>query len=113
MPRSRPAAEAPVTNRLAADWPEGSGISRTLTAVSAASSLLANGDFDDEDDLANAPDDWIASVATIGTTLKMTDYEVQEIVVSGTPTSGTWRIHWTNQASEAQTTARPVVRCQR
>ena len=92
-------------DRLAHDWPLGSGISRGLTAVSAASSLLTNGDFEDEDDRANSPDGWVVSVGTVGTTLKITDTEVQQIVVTGPPTAGTYTISVTNAAGKVQTTA--------
>lgn len=97
--------EPAVADMLSASWPGGSGISRSITAVTAANSLLGNGDFDDEDDVANAPDEWIVSVGTIGTTIKMTDYEVQEIAITGSPSAGTYIINWTNPASVAQSTA--------
>lgn len=91
-------------NRLSDAWPRGSGCSRQLSAVSAAASLLANGDMEDEDDVADAPDDWIVSVGTIGTTLKMTNVEIQTVVISGTPTAGSYVLHYTNPASKVQTT---------
>lgn len=94
-----------VTDRLSSDWPGGSGINRSFQATDAANSLLANGEFEDEDDVANAPDGWIVSVGTIGTTLKITDLEVQTITVTGTPTTGTYTIDVTNAASKVQTTA--------
>lgn len=86
------------------NWPDGSGVSTTLTSVSAASSLLANGDMEDEDDIANAPDDWNVIVGTIGTTIKMADVEVQTIAISGTPTSGYYRLTWVNQNNQSRTT---------
>jgi len=94
-----------VADKLSQDWPAGSGITKTITAIDAAGSLLLNGDFDDEDDVANAPDDWVISVGTVGTTLLMTDYEVQRIVVSGPPTAGTYVVNWTNQSGKVQSTA--------
>lgn len=89
---------------LSEKWPRGSGCSRTISCVDAASSLIANGDMEDEDDRTDAPDDWIVSVGTIGTTLKMTDLEVQTVVISGTPTGGTYTLSWTNAAGKVQTT---------
>lgn len=76
------------------DWPAGSGVSAGVVATDAASSLLANGDMEDEDDTDNAPDDWIISVGTIGTTIKMTNVEVQTLTVTGSPTAGhyIWQI---------------------
>lgn len=97
--------EARVSDRLSHDWPGGSGITRSFQAIDAADSLLPNGDFEDEDDRANAPDDWIVSVGTIGTTLKITDVEVQEIAITGPPTAGTYTISVTNAAGKVQTTA--------
>ena len=85
-------------------WPQGSATNRTLAAIDAASNLLLNSDFEDEDDIANAPDDWIVAVGTIGTTLKMTDVEVQQIVVTGTPSAGWYTISWTNPSSKVLTT---------
>ncbi len=94
-----------VADRLSQDWPKGSGCNRAITATDAANSLLANGDMDDEDDRANSPDDWIVSVGTIGTTLKMTDYEVQTITVTGPPTAGTYVINWTDNNSKVHSTS--------
>jgi len=91
-------------DRLAHDWPLGSGASRGLTAVSAENSLLTNGDFEDEDDRANSPDGWVVSVGTIGTTLKITDVEVQQYVVSGPPTAGTYVINLTDANGKVQST---------
>lgn len=89
---------------LSADYPKGSGASASISAVSAANSLLANGDFEDEDDVANAPDDWIVSVGVIGTTVKMTDVEVQTVAIGGTPTSGYYRLLYTNALGDVQIT---------
>lgn len=91
---------APVSapSRLDYDWPLGSGASTSISCIDASSSLLANGDMEDEDDIANAPDDWYFAVGTIGTTVKMTDLEVQTVVISGTPTAGYYRLLWTNSA---------------
>lgn len=100
--------DAAVADRLSSDWPGGSGAGRSVTAIDAANSLLANGDFDDEDDRANTPDDWILSVGTIGTTVKMTDYEVQSLTVTGPPTAGTYTISWQDPDGETHTTA-PLV----
>lgn len=95
---------AAVQSKLSSDWPGGSGLGKSISATDAASSLLGNGDFDDEDDRANTPDEWVLSVGTIGTTIKMSDYEVQAIAVTGTPTTGTWTISWSNGSSKTQTT---------
>lgn len=97
--------QAAALNSLDHDWPRGSGVGTSVSAISAASSLLANGDFEDEDDLANAPDDWHFPVGTIGTTVKMTDVEVQTVAISGTPTGGYYRLLWTNADGKNAATA--------
>lgn len=92
-------------SKLDADYPAGSGLSgTTITAIDAASTLLGNGDFDDEDDIPNVPDEWHLSVGTIGTTIKMTDYEVQTLTVTGTPTTGTYQLSWSNPDSDVLVT---------
>lgn len=85
-------------------WPQGSDGRGILPVTSAASSLLANGDMEDEDDVPNRPDDWIVSVGTIGTTILMTDVEVQTVIISGTPTGGHYLLHWTSPNGDALTT---------
>lgn len=89
---------------LDARWPRGSGVKIGISGVDATASLLANGAMEDEDDVPNAPDDIVFSVATIGTTVKMTDVEVQTITITGTPIGGHYLIHWTDPDSNAQTT---------
>lgn len=86
----------PLVSLLNTAWPRGSGAGKTLAVADAASSLLLNGDMEDEDDVANSPDDWIVSVGTVGTTIKMTDVEVQTLTVTGTPTTGyyLWQISY-------------------
>lgn len=93
------------SNALSEQWPRGSGCRKTISCTDAAASLLANGDMEDETLVTDAPDGWIVSVGTIGTTLKMTDVEVQTVVISGTPTGGTYTLSWANAAGKTQTTA--------
>ena len=58
--------EVAQSNKLAADWPLGSGASHTLTCVDPANDdVLTNGDF--EDFTANLPDSWTADVGVAGT----------------------------------------------
>lgn len=97
--------EASLTDRLSSQWPKGSGARTTLTGITAAGSLLSNGGMDDEDDRTNTPDDWIVETGTIGTTLLMSDYEAQTVIISGTPTSGTYVLIYTSVDSDVQTTA--------
>jgi hypothetical protein len=98
--------KAPVAarNLLSESWPAGSGKSATVT-VTTGGGLITNGGFEDEDDQANFPDDWIKVLGTIGTTIKLTDVEVQTVAISGTPTDGYYTLSYTNAASQVQTTA--------
>jgi len=89
-------------------WPQGSGTDGSITSKRAASAdnLLANGDFETEDDNEDdLPAGWLAPVATLGTTLKLSAIEEQTVAISGTPTGGYYTLSWTNAAGESQTTA--------
>jgi len=88
-------------------YPSGSAVSRTLTSNIADSSgnLVTNGSFADED--ANAeylPDGWIATEATLGVTLQLTDVEVQTVTINGTPTSGFYRLLFTDSEGRTYST---------
>jgi len=100
--------EVAESDRYSADWPKGSGSSRTVAAGEPSGGLLLNGGMDDEDDRANTPDDWILDVGVIGTTVKMTDYEAQTVIISLTPTSGYYTLTYTDVNSKAQTTV-PII----
>lgn len=101
------AGEPAADSLLSHEWPLGSGAAASLAAVSAASSLLSNGDMEDEDDVADAPDDWYFSVGTIATTVKVTNVEVQTIAITGTPTGGYYTLLWTN--ADGDTTATDIL----
>lgn len=90
---------------LSHEWPAGSGTATTLSTVLASAGLLTNGDFEDESDVTDAPDDWEVVVGTVGTTIKMTNIEVQTVTISGSPTSGTYVLHWTDPNGNAWTTS--------
>jgi len=96
----------PATSPLAWNHPQGSGATRTIPSLQAnAQNLVPNGTFEDED--ANAtdlPDQWIASVATLGTTLRLTDIETQTVTISGTPTGGYYLLKWTDSNSQVHWT---------
>lgn len=86
-----------VGDRYSQAWPGGSGTNVTLTPVSAAASLLSNGDFQDVT-YTNSPDNWIVVVGTIGANVLMTVPEVQQVVVTGTPSAGYYVGRWVNPA---------------
>jgi len=96
---------APVaqSNRLASDWPKGSGTDKTISATSPASSYLSNGDFEDAT-IDDVPDDWMVHVGTPGTTVKVTELEVQTVAITGTPTGGSYLLQWTGPDSIARST---------
>ena len=96
--------ELAASNRLVAAWPEGSGASRTIQPLQASAGMLTNGGMDAETDRDNAPDDWEVAVGTIGTTILMSNYEVQTVILSGTPTGGTYTLTFTSVDSDVQTT---------
>lgn len=94
---------AAVTNKLAHNWPGGSGISVGITANDPASSLLSNGDFEDTT-IANQPDNWIIAIGTPGTTVLVTNPEVQTVAIAGTPTGGGYILQFTNPAGVMRAT---------
>ena len=87
--------ELPIVDRLASGWPNGSGGYAAIQAVSAANSLLTNGNFE-LDTIPNLPDSWIASPATLGVTMEISAPQQQTIVIAGTPTGGGYVLYWTN-----------------
>lgn len=96
-----------VAANLAYNWPLGSGCSVTLTShtASSVSNLVTNGTFESEDDEdEDLPEGWIVSVGVTGTTVKLTNVEEQTVVMSGTPTSGYYLLHYMDQDSKIQTT---------
>lgn len=91
-------------DKLSQDWPLGSGANASVS-VSALDDVLTNGGFETADTNNSAkPANWIVSVGTIGTTLKMTSVEVQTVIISSSPTSGSFVLHWVNAASKSQST---------
>ena len=98
--------EVAQSTKLSHEWPEGSGTNKSITAVGVAGGLLTNGGFETADtNQATKPASWDCPVATLGTTLKLNAIEVQTVAISGTPTAGSYVLHWVNAASKSQTTA--------
>lgn len=98
---------ATAVNALMPTWPGGSGAdTQTIgKTASSAGNLITNGTFEENDENnAHLPLDWIASVATLGTTLKMGSVEVQTVIISSSPSAGFYVLKWTNAASQSQTT---------
>jgi len=97
--------EQSVAPQLSHQWPAGSGANLTLVPLAPGDSLLNNGGFDTETQRDNSPDDWIVEPGAVGSTVKMTNVEVQTVILSGTPTSGQYWLSFTNADSDVQTTA--------
>lgn len=97
---------APLTvgDRLSQTWPAGSGTNLSLSATDPAGSLLSNGDFEDTSFDANIPDGWIVVVGTPGTTVLVTNPEVQTVAITGTPTGGSYLLQWTSPAGVTRST---------
>ena len=84
------------TDRLDFAWPAGSGLSgQTITVTDPANSLLQNGQFE-SGPTNGVPDEWIPYVATPGTTLTVTSPCIQNIVIGGSPTGGTYVLTWSD-----------------
>lgn len=98
--------QAAASSPLGQDWPLGSGARTSVQAVDAnSSSLLTNGGMETQATLANVPDGWTLSVGTPGTHCLMTVNAVQNIVVSGTPTTGGMVLNFIDQNGKKQSTS--------
>ena len=78
-------------DKLAHNWPQGSGADTTIAFED--DTVISSGSFQDAT-YADAPDDWIVAVGTIGTDWLLTDPEIQTLTVTGSPTAGFYFITW-------------------
>ena len=88
--------EQAVTDRVRETWPAGSGGSLSLTPGNGG--LVSNGDFEAAA-VTDLPDDWALIAGTAGTTIGLTPLEVQNVVMSGTPTGGSYWLRWSDGTS--------------
>ncbi len=98
----------PSIDPLMPTWPGGSGTDTQIVSRTASSSdnLVANGTFEDSDDnSSHLPEGWLAPVATLGTTLKMSSTEIQTVIISGSPDGGFYTLSWVNADGKTFTTA--------
>lgn len=96
--------EAAAANTLSPDWPLGSGVRGSLSF--AKTNRLTNGSFDTENTTAaDRPDGWDVQAGTIGSTISLSNVEVQTVAISGTPTGGSYTLTYTDADSNTQTTA--------
>lgn len=89
---------------LSHEWPIGSGHSLQLSAADPDASLLTNGDLEDAA-VANIPDDWLLLDGLPGTAYVLTDWEVQDLAIAGTPTSGRYYLRYTSPSGPVYMTA--------
>ncbi len=82
-------------SKLAEDWPAGSGVQINESPIDSGVGAIANGDFE-LSAIANTPDSWIFEVGSPGTTVLLTNPTVQTVIISGTPTSGSYFLKFTN-----------------
>lgn len=102
------AGTARASSALGADWPAGSGLSRTLSSVDATTgsgSVLTNGGFEAFTAIPNVPDGWILTVGAPGTTCLATVNEVQTVAISGSPAGGWYALKYTNPAGKTYQTS--------
>ncbi|HEV3340781.1 MAG TPA: hypothetical protein VG125_10510 [Pirellulales bacterium] len=101
----------PETDKLAWDWPLGSGCQSSVTATDPAKSLLPNGNFENSTVNANVPDGWTVTVGVPGTTVLTTLSAIQTLTESGTPTGGFFYLQWTDANSITWTTGPLAYNC--
>lgn len=96
----------PSISLLNPSWPGGSGVSTTITtATGSSSNMLTNGTMEEEDaNEDDIPEDWIVETGTAGTTIKLTDVEIQTVTVNGTPTDGYYTLTFTDKYGHQHTT---------
>lgn len=97
----------PAVGLLSPLWPKGSGARSSLVSKRASSrgNLIVNGEMELADsNSAHLPAGWLATTATLGTTLKLTSIEVQTVVITGTPTGGYYSLKWENGAGQVAST---------
>lgn len=90
---------------LSWDWPQGSGIANQIQAYVGASpeNLIPNGTFETADDSdPTLPAGWVRG--SVSSLAQLTDVEEQTVVISGSPSGGSYVLHWTNADSDQQTT---------
>jgi len=88
---------------LSEDWPGGSGATFTISVQRPEDSLLENADFENWT-VTNTPDNWTIHTGVIGTDIIRAPDEVQTVIISGTPTGGTYTLTYTDPWGVDRTT---------
>lgn len=100
------AGELNAGTKIQAAWPLGSGASATLQVIGIGgqTSLVTNSSFETDATTPGQPDGWIVDVGTPGTTVYLTDVEVQTLTIAGSPTAGTYLLTYTSLGGDAYPT---------
>jgi len=97
----------PSKSLLDPTWPGGSGATATVTTSTAASgNKITTGDMETESTVADyLPYGWVVETGTLGTTIQLTDVEIQIVTINGTPTAGHYTLTFTDKYGRSHTTA--------
>ncbi len=87
--------EPAARSKIAEDWPAGSGVNQTITPYAAGDNILLNGTFEAAT-VDDVPDDWQVEVGVPGTTIELSTPTVQTVILSGTPTDGSYTLQYTD-----------------
>lgn len=80
---------------LDALYPRGSAVDTILSVVGEGAALNANGTFESAT-IEGVPDGWIVNTGSVGGTVKLTLPAKQTVTISGTPTSGSYVLRYTD-----------------
>jgi hypothetical protein len=80
-----------------AEWPGGSEIALAVPLATPRQSLLENADFESVQ-TDGGPAGWLVHTGQIGQTIQLTQPEVQELTITGSPTGGYYVLCWTDPA---------------
>jgi hypothetical protein len=87
-------------------WPEGSGVTVSVTTNTAASNnRITTGDLEASSTLeTDLPYAWVLEEGVFGTSVKITPVEIQTVTVNGTPTAGYYSLTFTDRFGSGHTT---------
>ncbi len=86
--------EAP--SNLSAQYPMGSGGELQLGVTKADDGVVSGGLNEEDPARSSTPKGWLVQDGVIDTDIKLTTVEVQTVAISGSPTSGTYVLSFTN-----------------
>jgi len=83
----------PAYGTLTDNWPGGSALAGSLRVSSPGQGLLGQTEWTDND-VPNTPDGWILQTGVAGTDVFVTNVAIQHVIISGTPTGGSYTLQW-------------------